>query len=68
MVWLLGIIILIFLIIVLQLNAIISFKEERNYIKMEINRSLDDKKRLFWKNELKKLYLGSMPIIGRIIK
>ena len=52
----------------LKNNAIISFKEERNYIKMEINRSSDDKKCLFWKNELKKLYLGSIPIIGRIIK
>lgn len=65
----LGIIILIFIIAILvQAFIIVPFREERSYIKMEMKRSTDRNIYLFWKRQLKRLYLKSIPIIGRFIK
>ncbi len=39
------------------------FKEMRDYIKMEMERSLEDEEYLYWENELKKLYINNIPIL-----
>lgn len=41
------------------------FLREREYIKMEIKRSFDEEEYRYWKRRLKKLYLRSIPFIGR---
>lgn len=63
-----GIIILTFLWVITQINAIISFSEEQKYIKMEIKRSQSEETSLLWKKRLKILYLTSIPIVGRLLK
>ena len=55
-----------FLIIALFINFYLPFKEERDYIKLEISRS-NDKERKYWKRILREFYISHIPIIGRII-
>ena len=38
---------------------------QRNYIKAEMNRSRSEREYKYWKRELKRLYLHSLPLIGR---
>ena len=54
-----------FLFIAFLVNFYIPFKETRDYIKREISRSQEKEERKFWKNEMRKLYLSALPIIGR---
>ena len=61
-------ILLIFIVILIWINNIVPFLEKREYIKMEIKRSDNDDRYCYWKNELKKLYLHSIPIIGRFLR
>ena len=61
-------VLLIFIVILIWINNIVPFLEKCKYIKMEIKRSADDDRCRYWKNELKKLYLHSMPIIGRFFR
>ncbi len=64
----LSAIILFFIIIVIWINNVVPFLEKREYIKMEIKRCEDGDKYIYWKKELKKLYLHSIPIIGRFFR
>jgi len=56
------------IILVLFINFYLPFREERDYIKMEIERSLSEKERLYWEKQLKKLYLSCIPIFGRFFQ
>ena len=48
------------------LGIYLPFKEERDFIKMEIMRS-DGNEAVRWKRALKILYLSSIPFIGRFL-
>lgn len=41
--------------------------EEKRYIKLEMQRSYDEKEYRYWKRKLKKLYISSIPLIGKSI-
>ena len=57
-----------FLIVALFVNFFIPFKEERDYIKMEMARSFEEEEYRYWRRELKYLYLRSIPLIGRFFR
>ena len=57
-----------FLIAVLFVNFFIHFKEERDYIKMEMERSFEEEEYRYWRRELKRLYWRSIPLIGRFLR
>ena len=57
-----------FIIIALLVNFFIPFKEERDYIKMEMDRSYEEDEYLYWRRELKYLYLRSIPLLGRFFR
>ena len=57
-----------FLIVALFVNFFIPFKEERDYIKMEMERSYEEDEYRYWRRELKYLYLRSIPLIGRFFR
>ena len=60
-------IIIFFVILILYFNIISPFIKSREYIKMEMQRS-DGREYLYWKRQLKKLYMTSIPIIGRFFR
>ncbi len=55
-----------FLIAALFVNLFIPFKEERDYIKMEMARALDKEEYVYWKSKLKMLYISKIPIVRSI--
>ena len=57
-----------FIIVAFFINFLLQFKEERDYIKMEMNRSYKEKEYLYWRRKLKHLYLRSIPLIGKFFK
>ena len=61
------IIILFFVVLAFYLNRVKPFVEKRRYYKMEMSRS-DGREYRFWKRKLKKLYMRSIPIIGRFFR
>lgn len=64
-----GIVLIIaFIVLSLYVEIFIPFNEERQYIKMEINRSCSKQEYKYWKKEMKKLYLKSIPIIRWFVK
>lgn len=63
-----AIIIGFFIILALVINFFIPFKEERDYIKMEMERSYEEDEYRYWRRELKYLYLRSIPLIGRFFR
>ncbi|MBR4030469.1 MAG: hypothetical protein IKJ06_03640 [Clostridia bacterium] len=54
------------MLIVFITNIIIPFKAQRDYIKMEINRTRGHE-RDYWKKELTRLYIRYIPIIGAFV-
>ena len=60
-----GIIALFFILIAFVINSVIPFLREREYIVMEMRRSNDEANRQHWRKELRRLYLGAIPIVGR---
>ncbi len=48
-------------------KVIVPFCDDRNYIKMEMQRSYDEGEYRYWKRELKRLYISHIPIIGRLL-
>ena len=58
----------VFILLAIYLNVIHPFIEERNYIKMEMQRSFDEDEYQYWKWRLKQLYLKSIPVIGRFFR
>ena len=63
-----AIIIGFFIILALVINFFNPFKEERDYIKMEMERSYEEDEYRYWRRELKYLYLRSIPLIGRFFR
>lgn len=57
-----------FLLLAFFINLYLPFKEERDYIKMEMERSYEEEEYRYWRRELKCLYLRSIPIIGRFFR
>ena len=53
--------------IIYVIYAIVSFKSERDYIKMEMARSANEKERKYWEEELKRLYISKIPVIGDLL-
>ena len=49
-------------------NSYLPFKEEKDYIKMEMARSFEEKEYLYWKRELKMLYISRIPIVRSIVR
>ncbi len=56
-----------FIVLAFYFNVIAHFMKEREYIKMEMQRS-DGEEYYYWKNELKRLYILHIPIIGRFFR
>lgn len=63
-----AIIIGFFIIFAFFINFFIPFKEERDYMKKEIERSYGEEEYRYWRRELKYLYLRSIPGIGRFFR
>ena len=63
-----AVIIGIFIFLVFFINSYLPFKEERHYIKMEMDRSYEEDEHRYWRRELKYLYLRSIPLIGRFFR
>ena len=57
----------IFIVLVLCFNVVAPFIKEREYIKMEMQRS-DGDEYDYWKSELKRMYVVHIPIIGRFFR
>ncbi len=57
-----------FVVITLFVNFFIPFKEERDYIKMEMERSFEKEEYLHWKRKLKMLYISKIPIVRSIVR
>lgn len=57
-----------FLLLAFFINLYLPFKEERDYIKMEMERSYEEDEYRYWRRELKYLYLRSIPLIGRFFR
>ncbi len=57
-----------FLLFAYIINVYLPFKEERDYIKMEIARSYRKKEYEYWKRELRRLYLSLIPLLGRFFR
>ena len=60
--------IIIFIFLAFVINTYIPFKKERDYIKMEMQRSYEEDEYRYWRRELKYLYLRSIPLIGRFFR
>lgn len=55
-----------FLLTLVYIFGRIATKREREYIKMEIGRSLSEEEYLYWKHELKNLNIRIIPIYGAL--
>jgi len=53
-------------VLVFWIFYLLPFTEKRKYIKMEISRTKDEEN-IFWKKELKKLYICQIPFLGKIL-
>ena len=58
----LAVLLLLPVLISFVINVLVPFKENRDLIKMEMNRTKGRKHR-YWKRELKKLYISHIPIV-----
>lgn len=63
-----AVFIIFFILLAFFVNFYIPFKEDRDYIKMEMERSFDEEEYRYWRRELKYLYLRSIPLIGRFFR
>ena len=57
-----------FLLFAFFINLYLPFKEERDYIKMEMARSFEEEEYLYWKRKLKMLYIRKIPIVRSIVR
>ena len=57
-----------FFIVAFYASVIRPFMNSRHYIKKELQRACGKEEYLYWKRELKKLYITLIPIFGRIIE
>ncbi len=58
-------IIVLFFLLAIYFDIIVPLMKEREYIKMEMQRSFNEEAYRYWKNELKRAYLRRIPFIGR---
>ncbi len=58
-------IIVLFFLFAIYFNIIVPLMKEREYIKMEMQRSFNEEAYRYWKKELKRAYLRHIPFIGR---
>ena len=63
-----AVIIGLFLFLAFLVKIFLPFKEQRDYIKMEMARSFGEEEYLYWKRELKMLYISNIPIIRSIFR
>ena len=63
-----ALIIGLFIILAFIFNIFLPFMEERDYIKMEMQRSYEEEEYRYWRRELKYLYLRSIPIVGKFFR
>lgn len=63
-----AIIMLLIVMVALFVNSYISFKKERDYIRMEMARSYREKEYCYWERKMKCLYLRYIPLIGRLFR
>ncbi len=49
------------------INAYLSFREEKKYIKMELERSADKAEHRYWEKRLRRLYISKIPVVRSII-
>ena len=68
LIFIVAMIIGLFIILAFIFNIFLPFKEERDYIKMEMARSYEEEEYRYWRRELKYLYLRSIPLIGRFFR
>lgn len=59
--------VLLLMLAALYQNVIKPFSRDKEYIKLEIRRAYSYDELLYWKRELKKLYISYIPIIGSLI-
>ena len=64
----LALIVGVFLFLVLYINFFLSLNKSRRYIKMEMSRSVDKEEYLYWKHELKMLYINRIPVARAFVK
>ncbi len=57
------VLIILFIFIAFFINSYLLFKNERDYIKLEMERSFEEEEYLYWKRALKMLYIRKIPII-----
>lgn len=57
------VLIIFFIFIAFFIKSYLPFKEDRDYIKAEMARSHGKEEYLYWKRELKMLYIRKIPII-----
>ncbi len=57
-----------FIVIAFFINSYLPFKKERDYIKIEITRSFEEEEYLYWRRELKMLYISKIPIVGSVVR
>lgn len=62
-----AVIIIFSLVLAFYINLYLPFKKDRKYIKMEMART-EDEEYLYWKRELRQLYLSSIPLVGRFFR
>lgn len=63
----LAIVLLIYILLIVIYLICMRFSRERKYIKIEMKRSTGREYR-HWKKELRKLYLRSIPLVGRLFE
>ena len=68
LIFIVAMIIGLFIVLAFFINFFLPFKEERDYIKMEMARSYEEEEYRYWRRELKYLYLRSIPLIGRFFR
>ena len=56
-----------FIVLAFLFNVVMPFIKDRDYIRMEMQRS-NDEEYYYWKRELKRLYISHIPIIGRFFR
>ena len=53
---------------IFYVHLYVPFKEEKEYIKMEMKRSHSKESYRYWKRRLRKLYFSRMPVIGLFVR
>ena len=63
-----AIFIIFFIFFTFFVTSYLSFKKERDYIKIEMSRSFSEEEYLYWRDKLKMFYISKIPIIRSVVK